>query len=100
METERAMNPEALHHKVEALLGRLHAKIQSQEDKDLLLVAIDALDFIYSTGQSHPFQDYRERIDSNGPPPVVAAFATREEAETWLKNHPGNRSPAQAGRAA
>jgi hypothetical protein len=82
------MSIEELHLKAEALLGRLRKNIQSPEDKDLLLAAIDALNFIYSTGQSYAFKDYRKRIDCNDPPPVVASFATRGEAETWLKKHP------------
>jgi hypothetical protein len=82
------MSVEELHLKMEGLLGRLRNDAQSPEDRELLLAAIDALDFIYSTGQSHAFEDYRQHLESNEPPPVVASFTTREEAETWLKNHP------------
>jgi hypothetical protein len=70
------------------LLGLIHEKTPSPEEKELLLVAAEALRFINTTGQQYDFEDYRKDLESEGPSQVVAAFATREEAESWLKNHP------------
>ncbi|QRK12114.1 head protein [Archangium violaceum] len=70
------------------LLGLIHEKAQSPEEKELLLIAAEALRFINETGQQYEFEDYREDLGTEGPEMVIAAFATREEAERWLKNHP------------
>jgi hypothetical protein len=70
------------------LLGLIHEKTQSPEEKELLLAAAEALRFINATGQQYEFEDYREDLGTEGPRMVIAAFATREEAEAWLKNHP------------
>jgi hypothetical protein len=70
------------------LLGRLHENTQSPEERELLLAAAEALRFINTTGQHYDFEDYRKDLGVEGPEQVIAAFATREEAETWLKNHP------------
>ncbi|REG33358.1 hypothetical protein ATI61_104649 [Archangium gephyra] len=69
------------------LLGLIHEKTQSPEEKELLLTAADALSFINTTGQQYQFEDYRKDLKTEGPQMVVAAFATREEAETWLEKH-------------
>jgi hypothetical protein len=70
------------------LLGLIHLKTQSPEEKELLLTAADALRFIHTTGQQYEFEDYRQDLRTEGPEMVIAAFATREEAEAWLENHP------------
>jgi len=70
------------------LLGRLHEDTQSQEEKDLLLASSEALRFIWDTGQTRAFNDYRKGLGSDSPPHIVAAFDTREEAEGWLNSHP------------
>jgi hypothetical protein len=70
------------------LLGLIHEKTQSPEEQELLLAAADALSFINTTGQQYEFEDYRKDLRTEGPEMVIAAFDTREEAETWLKNHP------------
>lgn len=57
-------------------------------------MAVDALRFIASTGQSYDFKDYRESLDAKAPPLVIASFNKREEAEGWLNEHP--RPPDQA----
>lgn len=82
------MSPEELSLAMEGLLGRLREETQAAEEKELLLAAIDAVRFISSTGQSYAFEDYRQSLDANVPPRVVAAFATREQADAWLKGHP------------
>ncbi|WP_309896509.1 head protein [Archangium sp.] len=70
------------------LLGLIHEKTQSPEEKELLLVAAEALRFINTTGQQYEFEDYRKDLGTEGPETVIAAFPTREQAEAWLKNHP------------
>jgi hypothetical protein len=70
------------------LLGLIHEKTESAEEKELLLTAADALQFISTTGQQYDFEDYRQELRTEGPEMVLASFATREEAEAWLKNHP------------
>jgi hypothetical protein len=70
------------------LLGLIHENTQSPEEKELLLAAAEALRFINTTGQQYEFEDYRKDLGTEGPEMVIAAFETREEAETWLKNHP------------
>jgi hypothetical protein len=76
------------------LLGHLWAKAPSLEEKEKLRMAADALRFIASTGQSHDFEDYRQSLDANAPPLVIASFKAREEADAWLSAHP--RPPDQA----
>lgn len=76
------------------LLGRVHEKTQSPEEQELLRAAADALRFIWATGLTYEFVDYRESLDVESPAPVVAAFKTREEADSWLANHP--KPPAMA----
>jgi hypothetical protein len=66
------------------LLGQLWEEASSAEEKEKLRMAVDALRFIASTGQSSDFEDYRESLDANAPPLVSASFQTREEAEAWL----------------
>ena len=58
------------------------------EKKELIQVILDALHFIASTGQHRAFSEYLEHVEAGAPPYVMASFATREEAETWLRNHP------------
>lgn len=76
------------------LLGLIHEKTESAEEKELLLTAADALWFIDITGQQYEFDDYRREFRTEGPEMVIASFATREEAEAWLKNH--SRPPYMA----
>ena len=82
------MNKCDLPSTVMNLLARIRAKTQSAEEQELLAVAINAMLFITSTGQRYAFVDFLEYLESNAPPPVVASFKTREEAEAWLNNHP------------
>lgn len=82
------MNMRNLTADVMDLLARIRANTQSVEEQELLGVAINALLFITSTGQRYAFADFLEYLESNAPPPVVASFKTREEAETWLNSQP------------
>jgi hypothetical protein len=69
-------------------LGRLWKESHSKEEKEKLQVALDALKFIYETGQTYDFKDYRASLDAEAPPLVIASFNTREEANAWLNAHP------------
>lgn len=51
----------------------------------MILLAIDALWFIWRNGQSYEFEDYRKDVASMAPPGVIASFKTRAEAESWLR---------------
>lgn len=82
------MNERALPTDVMNLLARIRAKTHSEKEQELLAAAINALLFITSTGQRYAFADFLKRLESNAPPPVVASFKTREEADTWLNSHP------------
>ncbi len=76
------------------LLGRIHEKTQSPEEQALLHAAADALRFVWAMGLTYEFVDYRESLESESPAPVVAAFKTREDADSWLANN--TRPPAMA----
>lgn len=76
------------------LLGRLREETASPEEKERLLMAIDALLFISAMGLDRDFEAYREDLEVNGPPLAIAAFDTREEADAWLKHH--SRPPNHA----
>jgi hypothetical protein len=72
--------------------GRFFSKLRdetdSERDRELIQMILDTLRFISSTGQHKAFGEYLENLEASAPPHVIAAFATREEAETWLRNHP------------
>jgi hypothetical protein len=70
------------------LLARMRANAQSPDKQESLAIAIDAVLFITSSGQRYAFEDFRKSLNLDAPPPVVAAFSTRQEADTWLSNHP------------
>jgi hypothetical protein len=75
-------------------LEELGSNASAQEKQEVLDVLFDALLFIESTGQLYAFEDYRKHLVSDDPPGVLAAFGSREEAETWLKEHPEPPSSA------
>ncbi|QSQ22212.1 head protein [Pyxidicoccus parkwayensis] len=83
------------HFRVLNLLGKLWEESTSEENKEYLGAAMDALYFIMRTGQSHDFDAYRESVETDAPPLVVAAFDTKENAEAWLKKHPNPPSGAR-----
>ena len=70
------------------LLGKSREHAQSPEEKELFLLAIDALWFVWRNGQSHEFERYRGDDESNAPPWVIASFNTRDEAEVWVRERP------------
>ncbi|MFY0573780.1 microviridin/marinostatin family tricyclic proteinase inhibitor [Cystobacter fuscus] len=69
-------------------LGKAHEDAQSPEEKESFRLAIDALWFIWTNGQTDEFADYRKDAEADAPARVIAAFNTREEAEAWLSANP------------
>jgi hypothetical protein len=70
------------------LLGKNREHARSPEEKELLLLAIDALWFIWRNGQAYELESYRKDVKSNAPEGVIASFNTRDEAEAWLSAQP------------
>lgn len=70
------------------LLGKSREHAQSPEEKELYLLAIDALWFVWQNGQAYEFERYRDDVASNAPPRVIASFGTHDEAEAWLRSRP------------
>ncbi|WNG22973.1 hypothetical protein F0U62_02210 [Cystobacter fuscus] len=60
----------------------------SAGEQDAIRAILDALRFISSTCQYESLAGFLERVESNAPPLVVAAFETSAQAESWLRNHP------------
>jgi len=72
----------------EAFFTKLRDDTAAPKEKELLQVILDTLHFIASTGQHKAFGEYLEHLEAGAPPYVMASFATKEEAEAWLRNHP------------
>ena len=70
------------------LLGKNRENARSPEEKELFLLAIDALWFVWRNGQSYEFESYRKDVESKAPDRVIAAFNTRDEADAWLRTKP------------
>lgn len=72
----------------EGFFSKLRDEADSERDRELIQIILDTLRFISSTGQHKAFGEYLEHLEAGAPPYVIASFETREEAETWLRNHP------------
>lgn len=70
------------------LLGKSRENARSLEEKDLFLLAIDALWFIWRDGRTNEFESYRKDVESRAPDRVIASFNTRDEADAWLRTKP------------
>ncbi|HEX8537503.1 MAG TPA: head protein, partial [Cystobacter sp.] len=70
------------------LLGKRRENAQSPEEKKLLLLASEALWFVWRNGQSYEFESYLKDVEANAPHRVIAAFNTRDEADAWLGTKP------------
>jgi hypothetical protein len=75
-------------HETEAFFTKLRDETHAAGEKELIQVILDALHFIASTRQHGAFDEYLEHVEADAPPYVMASFVTKEEAETWLRNHP------------
>ncbi|AKJ07555.1 hypothetical protein ATI61_1074 [Archangium gephyra] len=73
---------------VTELLELIRRKASSAEEKELLLAVMDALSFIDASGQKKGLEDYLRYWETDTLPPVIAAFKTDSEAETWLDQQP------------
>ncbi len=61
------MKPQSPIFEAINLLGLILEKTESAEEKELLLTAADALQFISTTGQQYDFEDYRQELRTEGP---------------------------------
>ena len=59
----------------------------SPEDLEGLRTAVLGLHFVDEVGCAREFAHFLAHFDEHQPP--LCSFATREEAEAWLKSHPG-----------
>ena len=80
--------PRELMSKTESFFGKLLDDSVTTGEQASIQLILDALRFISSTNQHEAFGDFIKHVESHAPPFVVASFETREEAETWLENHP------------
>lgn len=78
----------ALIDKTLFFLHQVEQHTRSSEELSALKTVKIALHFIQSLGESHGFEDYLRNFDSRTLPSPLLSFTTREEADTWLKNHP------------
>ncbi|WNG26067.1 hypothetical protein F0U62_20120 [Cystobacter fuscus] len=69
-------------------LTKLRDEADSTREKEVLQVVVDSLQFISSTGQHLSLSEYLEHLAADAPPYAIASFATKEEAEAWLRHHP------------
>jgi hypothetical protein len=77
-----------VHETLSALDKLMQQHADSTEDSQALLSAVAAIEFIVSQGKVQTFEGFL--ADFNAPTPLapLCAFATREEADLWLANHP------------
>jgi hypothetical protein len=73
---------------VTELLERIRMKASSSDEREILLTVMDALAFIEVSGQKKGLEDYLHYWETDTLPPVIAAFKTLSEAETWLDEQP------------
>ena len=71
-----------------ALLLKTLDETADLEEKQLALVLINLLNYVANSGQYDALEGYLEKLRSGSPPPVTASFATRDEAEEWLRSLP------------
>jgi hypothetical protein len=74
--------------RVEGLFTRLRDEPDATDERALIQVIIDSLQFISASGQYSTLAEYLEHVRAGAPPYAVASFATRAEAEAWLRSHP------------
>lgn len=79
---------EDLFDKTLILLHKVEQRGGSQEELEALKTAKIALHFIQAIGESYGFEDYLQNFASKEPLAPLLSFGKREEADSWLKNHP------------
>jgi hypothetical protein len=75
-------------HQTAGFFRRLLDEAGSAQEREHIQVILDALRFVSSHAQYRAFGEYLEHVEAKGPPYVMGAFDTKEEAEAWLKQHP------------
>jgi hypothetical protein len=83
-----------LMEKTSRFFEQLRAEPELPEEEAQSLAILDAIRYIDATGQLAAFADFREHVEADAPPFVVASFDTRKEAEAWLAGHPNPPDPA------
>lgn len=69
------------------LLHQVDPFANSPAERDALKLARLALHFIMGRGESSEFEHYMRDFDT-APRAALLSFTTKEEADTWLQNHP------------
>ena len=69
-------------------LERLASQSASADERDTLRAAVSALAFIDATGQHGALDEHLSYKRLKTLPPVVAAFKSEDEAESWLRAQP------------
>ena len=69
-------------------LHEVEQRTETHEELDALKTAKIALHFIQAIGESYGFEDYLRNFNSKAPLDPLLSFATRQEADKWLKDHP------------
>ncbi|MFL5358475.1 hypothetical protein [Archangium sp.] len=90
------MNPDL----ITSTLSQLHAVeryASTSEQHAALENSRLTLHFIMGRGDTGAFSDYLKNFNTHLPP--VLSFATKEEADTWLRNHPAPPHGATIGAA-
>ncbi len=77
-----------LFDKTLGILHQVEQRAHTPEELEALKTAKIALHFIQSIGESSGFEDYLQNFNSEAPLAPLLSFATREEADLWLKDHP------------
>lgn len=75
-------------------LHELEPRLSSPEEHEALRVAKIAFHFVMELGEDHGFEAYLRTFDDSKSPRPRLAFATREEAESWLAKQPEPPPPA------
>jgi len=69
-------------------LHEIERRTEAPGELDALKTAKIALHFIQAIGESYGFEDYLDNFNSKAPLAPLLSFATRQEADRWLKEHP------------
>jgi hypothetical protein len=72
----------------------MEQRISSPEELEAIRTAKIAFDFVTYVGEEHGFEEYLEGIRSSRASRALLSFATRQEADAWLKNQPEPPPPA------
>jgi hypothetical protein len=75
---------DAVSRQARALLLRTLQETTEPGQRSLMFVILSLLDFVADTGQYDEFDEYLENFYVE-PPPAIARFDTREQAESWLR---------------